>query len=155
SIASNSATVEYDETITSVAALKDKINECGFHCSGQSMPKHVCELRPGMPPATQPPARPMTHDMPHAVAHAAAMDMQAIAGYMRNRFWIAQVFSVSIFAYAPMGMDFVRLKPPFGMDLNLLLFFLASAAIIYPVWPFVVGAVRALRNGVLNMAVLV
>src|SRR5262245_21153295 len=54
-----------------------------------------------------------------------------------------------------MGMDFVRLKPPFGMDLNLLLFFLASAAIIYPVWPFVVGAVRALRNGVLNMAVLV
>ena len=35
------------------------------------------------------------------------------------------------------------------------LFFLASAAILYPVWPFVVGAIRALRNGVLNMAVLV
>jgi Cu2+-exporting ATPase len=32
---------------------------------------------------------------------------------------------------------------------------LASAAIIYPAWPFVVGAIRALRNGVLNMAVLV
>jgi len=26
---------------------------------------------------------------------------------------------------------------------------------IYPVWPFIVGAVRALRNGILNMAVLV
>src|SRR5262249_24931215 len=47
------------------------------------------------------------------------------------------------------------LKPPFGMELNLFLFFLASAAIIYPGWPFVVGAVRALRNGVLNMAVLI
>jgi Cu2+-exporting ATPase len=41
------------------------------------------------------------------------------------------------------------------MPLNIFLFFLASAAIIYPGWPFVVGAIRALRNGVLNMAVLV
>lgn len=35
------------------------------------------------------------------------------------------------------------------------MFFLASAAILYPVWPFLVAAWRALRNGVLNMAVLV
>jgi len=62
---------------------------------------------------------------------------------------------VPIFAYSPMGMDFVRLKPPFGLDLNVFLFLLASAALIYPAWPFVVGAVRALRNGILNMAVLV
>ena len=155
SIASNSATVEYNETITSVAALKDTINECGFHCTGQIMPKHVCEPRPGMPAAAQPPAAPMAHDMAHEMGHGAGMDMQAMVRDMRNRFWISLVFSVLIFAYSPMGMDFVRLKPPFGMDLNLLLFFLASAAIIYPVWPFVVGAVRALRNGVLNMAVLV
>ena len=155
SIASNSATVEYNETITSVAALKDKINECGFHCTGQIMPKHVCEPRPGMPAAAQPPAAPMAHDMAHEMGHGAGMDMQAMVRDMRNRFWISLVFSVPIFAYSPMGMDFVRLNPPFGMDLNLLLFFLASAAIIYPVWPFVVGAVRALRNGVLNMAVLV
>jgi Cu2+-exporting ATPase len=155
SIASNSATVEYDETITSVAALKDKINECGFHCTGQIMPKHVCEPRPGMPAAAQPPVPPMAHDMAQEMGHGAGMGMQAMVRDMRNRFWISLVFSVPIFAYSPMGMDFVRLKPPFGMDLNLLLFFLASAAIIYPVWPFVVGAVRALRNGVLNMAVLV
>ena len=155
SIASNSATVEYDETITSVAALKDKINECGFHCTGQIMPKHVCEPRPGMPAAAQPPAAPMAHDMAHEMGHGASIDMQDMVRDMRNRFWISLVFSVPIFAYSPMGMDFVRLNPPFGMDLNLLLFFLASAAIIYPVWPFVVGAVRALRNGVLNMAVLV
>ena len=45
SVASNSVTVEYDETVTSVAALKAKINECGFHCTGQIMPKHVCEPR--------------------------------------------------------------------------------------------------------------
>ena len=49
SIASNSVTVEYDETVNSVAALKDKVNECGFHCTGQIMPKHVCEPHPGLP----------------------------------------------------------------------------------------------------------
>jgi Cu2+-exporting ATPase len=47
SIASSSATVEYDETVTSVAALKDRINDCGFHCTGQIVPKHVCEPHPG------------------------------------------------------------------------------------------------------------
>jgi len=179
SIASNSATVEYDETVTSVAALKDKINECGFHCTGQIMPKHVCEPHPGMPavggapmrpadskpiaaarPAPKPhlhapAAVPMSRDMAHEMGHGAGMDMQAMVRDMRNRFWISLVFSVPIFLYSPMGVDFISLKPPFGMDLNLLLFFLASAAIIYPVWPFIVGAVRALRNGILNMAVLV
>ena len=179
SIASNSATVEYDETVTSVAALKDKINECGFHCTGQIMPKHVCEPHPGMPAVGGAPMRPadskpiaaarpmpephlhapaavsMSHDMAHEMGHGAGMDMQAMVRDMRNRFWISLVFSVPIFLYSPMGVDFISLKPPFGMDLNLLLFFLASAAIIYPVWPFIVGAVRALRNGILNMAVLV
>ena len=179
SIASNSATVEYDETVTSVAALKDKINECGFHCTGQIMPKHVCEPHPGMPavggapmrPADSKPiaaarpspkphlhapaAVPMSRDMAHEMGHGAGMDMQAMVRDMRNRFWISLVFSVPIFLYSPMGVDLISLKPPFGMDLNLLLFFLASAAIIYPVWPFIVGAVRALRNGILNMAVLV
>jgi len=188
SIASNSVTVEYDETITSVAALKDKVNECGFHCTGQIMPKHVCEPHPGMPvsrgapmklagsrsfsaaartmpephvhapggaPAAATPAVPISHDMAHDMGHGAGMDMQAMVRDMRNRFWISLVFSVPIFAYSPMGMDFVRLKPPFGLDLNVFLFLLASAAIIYPAWPFVVGAVRALRNGILNMAVLV
>jgi Cu2+-exporting ATPase len=89
------------------------------------------------------------------MGHAAGMDMQDMVRDMRNRFWISLVFSIPIFLYSPMGMGFVDLQPPFGMDLNLFLFFLASAAILYPVWPFVVAAVRALRNGVLNMAVLV
>jgi len=35
------------------------------------------------------------------------------------------------------------------------LFFFASAAILYPAWPFVIGAIRALRTGNLNTAVLV
>jgi hypothetical protein len=35
------------------------------------------------------------------------------------------------------------------------MFVFASLAILYPVWPFLVAAYRALRHGILNMAVLV
>ena len=57
-VASNSVTVEYDETVTSVVALKAKINECGFHCTGQIVPKHVCEPHPGMPAGGGEPIKP-------------------------------------------------------------------------------------------------
>ena len=97
----------------------------------------------------------MPQDMAHEMGHGAGMDMQAMVRDMRNRFLVSLIFSVPIFLYSPMGMSFISLKPPFGMDLNLFLFFLASAAIIYPAWPFFIGAVRAVRNGILNMAVLV
>ena len=74
---------------------------------------------------------------------------------MRNRFWICLVFAVPIFIYSPMGGMFAPPAPPFGLPLNVWLFLLASGAVLYPGWPFVVAAWRAVKNGVLNMAVLV
>ena len=41
SFPSASVTVEYDESVTSIGVLKDKINECGFHCTGQCLPRHL------------------------------------------------------------------------------------------------------------------
>jgi Cu2+-exporting ATPase len=93
--------------------------------------------------------------MAQEMGHGAGMDMQAMVRDMRNRFWIALAFSLPIFAFSPMGMDFIKIPPPFGLRLDLVLFVLASAAILYPVWPFIVAAYRALRGGVANMAVLV
>jgi Cu2+-exporting ATPase len=90
----------------------------------------------------------------HEMGHGEGHDMQSMARDMRNRFWIALAFSLPVFAYSPMGMPF-KLNPPFGISLNLFLFFFASTAILYPVWPFVVAAFRAIRSGVANMAVLV
>ncbi len=90
----------------------------------------------------------------HEMGHGEGHDMQSMARDMRNRFWIALAFSLPVFAYSPMGMPF-KLNPPFGIELNLFLFTFASAAILYPVWPFVVAAFRAIRSGVANMAVLV
>lgn len=93
--------------------------------------------------------------MAQEMGHGAGMDMQDMVRDMRNRFWIALAFSLPIFAFSPMGIEFIQIPPPFGLRLDLVLFILASAAILYPVWPFVVAAYRAIRSGVANMAVLV
>ncbi|MFN0217391.1 MAG: heavy metal translocating P-type ATPase [Hyphomicrobium sp.] len=93
--------------------------------------------------------------MAQEMGHGAGIDMQSMARDMRNRFLIALGFTVPIFFLSPMGMDSIKISPPFGLRLDLVLFVLASGAILYPVGPFVVAAYRALRNGVANMAVLV
>ena len=45
------ATVTYDPTVTSVAALGRWITECGYHCAGQSVPGHT--VSPWRSPAVQ------------------------------------------------------------------------------------------------------
>ena len=96
----------------------------------------------------------MSADMAHEMGHD-GMDLQAMVRDMRNRFWICLVFTVPIFIYAPMGGMFEPPTPPFGLDLNLWLFFFSSAAVLYPSWPFFVSAWRALKKGVLGMAALI
>ncbi len=94
-------------------------------------------------------------DMMHDMGHAPGMSMQGMADDMRNRFLVALVFAVPVFLYSPMGEMFGNFPTPFGMDRKLFLFFAATGAIAYPVWPFVVAAVRAARNKVANMATLI
>ncbi|MBX9645663.1 MAG: heavy metal translocating P-type ATPase [Xanthobacteraceae bacterium] len=183
-------TVMFDPGKTNLSAIRAAIEDCGFHCSGEALPRHFC-VKPAMPgsgprapagqaklapshthqnqawmasPAMKPAdamAGPKAHGgeksdvMAHEMGHGAGMDMQDMVRDMRNRFWIALAFSLPIFFFSPMGMDFIRIPPPFGLRLDLVLFVLASAAILYPVWPFVLAAYRALRSGVANMAVLV
>ena len=69
----------------------------------------------------------MSADMAHEMGHD-GMDLPAMVRDMRNRFWICLVFTVPIFIYAPMGGMFKPPAPPFGLELNLWLFFFSSAA---------------------------
>ena len=92
--------------------------------------------------------------MAREMGHGGGQDLPAMVRDMRNRFWITFAFSLPILLLSPMGLPF-KIEPPFGLKLNLVLFVLASGAILYPVWPFVVAAYRSLRTGVANMAVLV
>jgi len=188
---SGSTTVIYDPGKTSLSAIQAAIEDCGFHCAGEALPRHICddhampsrsragaapiEIKPASSQAqtgrgemaaagTKPAGAIANHKahgggkgdvMAHEMGHGAGKDLPAMVRDMRNRFWIALAFSLPIFVFSPMGMDFIRVPPPFGLRLDLVLFVLASAAILYPVWPFIVAAYRALRGGVANMAVLV
>ncbi len=151
---SGSTTVDFDPDKTSLSALQAAIKECGFHCAGEAVPRHLCDT-PAKPADYKAPDGKKRDAMAHEMGHGGGMDMQAMVRDMRNRFWIALGFSLPIFVFSPMGMDFIKIPPPFGLRLDLVLFVLASAAILYPVWPFIVAAYRALRSGVANMAVLV
>ena len=165
--ASASASVEFDEATVSAGDLEQAVRDCGFHCRGEVVPRHVCA--PGHDTVSHaPPAPPHRHDAKREAAlahgghddmgdmgHGSGMDMQAMARDMRNRFLISLVFTIPIFFLAPMGMESLRVAPPFGLPLKPTLFVLASAAIVYPGWTFFVAAVRALRKRVFNMAVLV
>ncbi|CAJ0684019.1 heavy metal translocating P-type ATPase [Ralstonia holmesii] len=163
-----SATVTYDPRRTDSERIRVAITDCGHHCAGELTPHHLCgPMEHAMhraahehAPAGHPPEHAaMDHAgmeaMAHEMGHGPGMDAKAMALDMRNRFWICLAFAVPIFLYAPMGMDFIKLKPPFGINLGIWLFLLATGAVVYPAWPFFVAAARALRNGVLNMAVLV
>jgi Cu2+-exporting ATPase len=97
----------------------------------------------------------MSADMASEMGHGGSMDLAAMVRDMRNRFWICLVFAVPIFIYSPMGGLFAAPEPPFGLPLNQWLFGLASAAVLYPSWPFFVAAWRALLSGKLNMATLI
>lgn len=167
--ASESVKVDFDEHLVTPAALRKIIADCAFHCRGTPVPRHICELDADVvtdDPHSEPrdlshkgdhaaPKQPMRDEVAHEMGHGGGMDMAAMARDMRNRFIVSLVFTLPIFALAPMGMDRPLLAPPASLGLDLTLFILASAAILYPAWPFAVAAVRALRNGILNMAVLV
>jgi Cu2+-exporting ATPase len=177
-----SATVTWDERVTDLKAIKAEARACGHPCTGELVPKHVCHAEdpPATPAAAPRPAAgephvghgtaasemgggmnhgaPMDHrpamDM-QAMGHGAGMDMQAMVRDMRNRFWICVFFTLPILVWMPMGGVFTAPRPPFGLSLNVWTFILATLAIVYPSWPFFVEAWHAIRNGVLNMAVLV
>jgi P-type Cu2+ transporter len=90
-----------------------------------------------------------------AMEHGAGMDSHAMARNMRNRLLIALLFTLPVLAFSPVaGLHPLFALPP-SVNTELVLFLLASAAILYPVWPFAVGAVHALRRGAANMSVLI
>lgn len=167
--ASESVTVCYDDTAASQKSIADAVEKCGHHCLGESVPRHICAPDQGphgqhnghvhqMADAKSHKDRtahshgPSEHDM---MGHGAGMDMTAMVKDMRNRFFISLVFSAPLFLMSPMGMGEPLIRVPSSINPNVAMFVLASAAILYPVWPFAVGAWRAISNGIFNMAVLV
>jgi Cu2+-exporting ATPase len=171
SFATSRLKVDYDPAQMDAAKIADAIRACGFDCKsrGHDAPSpfalHGTHTQHAAADAhAQAHAKKDTHDG-HAAhgggdgadAHAGMHhggDLHAAARDMRNRFAIAALFSIPLFVWSPMGL----MSPPptpFGLQPNVWLWILASGAVLYPGWPFFRAAVRSLRHGVLDMAVLV
>jgi len=170
------ATVTYDPAVTSLHDLKRWVDECGYHCAGQSVPNHLCDpmVEPNAAAAKrdmQAPAqaRPGTAEhRPHEAAmrspeevmgHGgqAGMSMDSMVKDMRNRFLVAAIFSVPILLWSSIGRNVLHftVPAPFGLRDDLFQLVISLPVIFYSARIFFDGAVRALRARTLDMMVLV
>ena len=62
-----SATITYDEAQTDLKTIKAKVEECGYHCGGEMVPRHVCTPE-------DPPADAAATTMPGHVGHVAGVE---------------------------------------------------------------------------------
>jgi P-type Cu2+ transporter len=153
------ATVTFDPAVTSVAELRHWVQECGYHCAGQSVPGHVCD------PLASPDHGPHDHaavarsDAAHGHGHGghAGMSMASMEREMRNRFLVALVFTIPIVAWSMVGKKLfgTELATPFGMDRDVWQLLLSVPVVLWASSIFFTGAVAALRARTLDMMVLV
>jgi P-type Cu2+ transporter len=153
------ATVTFDPARTSLAELRRWVEECGYHCAGQSAPGHVCD------PMVAPDHGPHDHaaveraDDAHGHGHGghAGMSMAAMVRDMRNRFLVALVFTVPTVLWSMVGTELLgsEVPTPFGIDRDVWLLVLSLPIVFYASSIFFTGAVAALRARTLDMMVLV
>jgi Cu2+-exporting ATPase len=159
------ANVTFDTARTSVAELRRWVEDCGFHCAGQSVPEHICDplmepdpshsMHGGHATAAED-AMPSPHEAMGHGGHA-GMSMDAMVRDMRNRFLVAALLSIPILLWSPIGRDVLNFTAPapFGLRDDVWLLILSLPVIFYSSWIFFDGAVRALRARTLDMMVLV
>ncbi len=104
--ASRTANVTYDASLTSLAELTRRVEECGMRCAGRSVPAHICDPMEEPDPAHGAAMERTSHGVvgeaalpsPRAVmGHGghAGMSMEAMARDMRNRFLVAAAAGAS------------------------------------------------------------
>jgi Cu2+-exporting ATPase len=151
-----SATVTFDPERTSVAELRDLVEQCGYHCAGQAVPCNLCDpiAGPGETPQPERIERAAEQVMGHG-GHAMSMD--AMVADMRNRFLVAALFSVPILLWSPIGRDVLGfdVAAPFGLRDDVWSLLLSLPVVFWASWIFFDGAYRALRARTLDMMVLV
>lgn len=149
---SDSATIMYDDGTISEAEIRRLIQECGYHCRGEALPRHICEPEPEKEKVSPEAAR-----TAHEVGHAPGEDMEGMARDVRSRFLVTFVLAIAVTLYSPLATDYlgIRLKTSFGMPNDLFLFLLSTPAVLWGGKIFFVGAYRALKNRILDMSVLI
>jgi Cu2+-exporting ATPase len=153
------ATVTFDPDVTSIADLRRWVEDCGYHCAGQSVPGHVCDplVEPDHGPHDAAAAERAEEAYGHGDGGHAGMSMEAMARDMRNRFVVALVFTVPIVLWSDVGKNLFGSPPatPFGMRREVFELLLSLPVVLYASSMFFRGAVVALRAKTLDMMVLV
>lgn len=177
--ASGTLKVDYDPDLLSPGQIAGVIRSAGFSCNHGTPSRTTSHVHADhdahaahMPTPTAVPGPATAHADHHAGHGTAAIgkgseaahdahegmhhggDLHAAARDMQRRFVVALIFAIPVFLWSPMGL----MEPPpvpFGLRENVWLFLLATGAVVYPGWPFFTAAIRSLRRGVLDMAVLV
>jgi Cu2+-exporting ATPase len=153
------ATVEFDPDETSLAELRKWVEECGYHCAGQSAPGHVCDplVDPDHGPHDHAAAERAEHAHGHGDGGHAGMSMADMVRDMRNRFLVALVFTVPIVLWSEVGANLLgtELETPFGIEREVWELLLSLPVVLYASSVFFRGAVIALRARTLDMMVLV
>jgi len=131
------ANVTFDPEQTSVKELRDWIEECGFHCAGQSVPGHICDpmAERGAPHAPHDHAAMERAENAHGHGHGghAGMSMDSMVRDMRNRFLIALAFTIPIVLWSMVGTKLLgtELATPFGIDRDVWQLLLSLPVVLY------------------------
>src|SRR5881396_1921463 len=117
------ASVSFDPERTSIAELRAWVEECGYHCAGQSVPGHLCDplVAPDHGPHDAAAVRRADEADGHGHGGHAGMSMEAMVRDMRNRFLVALVFTLPIVAWSNVGKNLLgsAVPTPFGLDRDL------------------------------------
>jgi len=163
---SQTATVRFDPTRTNADKLKELVAECGYHCSGQATPHHLCPSSDAPPSHDEhsahgaddadEPDKPSPHAVMGHGGHG-EMSMEAMVVDMRNRFFVALVFTIPVVLYSTLGRDVLNygLDAPFGLRDDVFQLFASLPVVGWSSWIFFQGAAAALRRRTLDMMVLV
>lgn len=74
---------------------------------------------------------------------------------IRNKFFFSLILTLPIILYSPLGTEFLKLNLPSPIPLPWLLFILTTPVFFYSGWIFLYSTYIALKNRMLNMAVLI
>lgn len=162
-VLSGTVTIRFDEHTVSQGQLEGLIQRCGIHCQGAvnvqpAPPRGAVQMTHShAPPTSLAPPSKETAQLAHDMGHGGGMDMSAMVKDMRNRFLVTFAVAIPIFLYSPMASEMfnLRLGRVFGLSNDLLLFILATPAVLWGGQMFFVGAYRALARRTLDMNVLV
>jgi P-type Cu2+ transporter len=74
---------------------------------------------------------------------------------IRNKFFFSLILTIPIILYSPLGTEFLKFNLPSPLPLPWLLFILTTPVFFYSGWIFLYSTYFALKNKMLNMAVLI